>query len=242
MGIECGLLAQKGWTASSDVFGKGGFFDTFLQGNAKPELLVQDFGAPFRMVEPGVGFKKHPSNYFTHRPIDAALALRARHRLDPGAIARVDIRFPRFDYVNRPQPKTGLDGKFSVQYTTVVALLDGEITVDSFDDARRFAPDAVGLLERTTLHFDDAIARDFDRMHCIVAVTLQDGRVLEEKVEKLSGWVGSPLSAEQRLRKFHGCARRVLDADAAARVVQLVERLDSLEDVRGLMDIVRGNG
>jgi aconitate decarboxylase len=242
MGIECGLLAQKGWTASSDVFGKGGFFDTFLQGNAKPELLVQDFGAPFRMVEPGVGFKKHPSNYFTHRPIDAALALRARHRLDPGAIARVDIRFPRFDYVNRPQPKTGLDGKFSVQYTTVVALLDGEITVDSFDDARRFAPDAVGLLERTTLHFDDAIARDFDRMHCIVAVTLQDGRVLEEKVEKLSGWVGFPLSAEQRLRKFHGCARRVLDADAAARVVELVERLDSLEDVRGLMDIVRGNG
>jgi hypothetical protein len=44
------------------------------------------------------------------------------------------------------------------------------------------------------------------------------------------------------LRKFHGCARRVLDADAAARVVQLVERLDRLEDVRGLMDIVRGNG
>jgi 2-methylcitrate dehydratase PrpD len=129
-----------------------------------------------------------------------------------------------------------------VQYTTVVALLDGEITVDSFDDARRFAPDAVGLLERTTLHFDDAIARDFDRMHCIVAVTLQDGRVLEEKVEKLSGWVGFPLSAEQRLRKFHGCARRVLDADAAARVVELVERLDSLEDVRGLMAIVRGNG
>ena len=43
-------------------------------GDAKPELLVQDFAKPLRMVEPGVGFKKHPSNYFTHRPIDAAIA------------------------------------------------------------------------------------------------------------------------------------------------------------------------
>ena len=74
MGLECGVLAKMGWTASADVFGPKGFFDTFLHGDASPELLVKDFGAPLRMVEPGVGFKKHPSNYFTHRPIDAALS------------------------------------------------------------------------------------------------------------------------------------------------------------------------
>jgi aconitate decarboxylase len=239
MGIECAVLAQKGWTASSDVFGAGGFFDTFLFGQAQPELLVKDFGAPFRMVDPGVGFKKHPSNYFTHRPIDAALALRAEHAFDPDAIERVEIRFPRFDYVNRPQPRTGLDGKFSVQYATAVALLDGEVTVDSFDDERRFAPDAVALLEKTRLEFDDAIPRDFDRMHCVVRVSLRGGRVLEKKIDKLSGWVGYPLSPEQRLRKFNGCARRVLDEQAAARVVDLVERLDRLDDVREIMDIVR---
>ncbi len=239
MGIECALLAQKGWTASADVFGPGGFFDTFLGGRAEPALLVKDFGAPFRMVDPGVGFKKHPSNYFTHRPIDAALALREEKDFAASSIARVDIRFPRFDYVHRPQPRTGLDGKFSVQYTTAVALLDGEISVDSFDDARRFAPDVVDLLSRTQLHFDDSIPRDFDRMHCIVSVTLNDGRTLEKKVDKLSGWIGFPLSAEQRLKKFNTCARRVLPADAAARVIDLVEDLDALADVRAIMDIVR---
>ena len=101
---------------------------------------MEGFGRPFRMVDPGVGFKKHPSNYFTHRPIDAALALREEHKLDPRDIERVEVIFPRFDYVNRPQPQTGLDGKFSVQYTTAVALLDGEITIDSFTNERRFAP------------------------------------------------------------------------------------------------------
>ena len=239
MGIECALLARKGYTAAADVFGPGGFFDTFLAGRAEPGLLVKDFGRPFRMVDPGVGFKQHPSNYFTHRPIDAALALRAQPGFDAGRIERVDIRFPRFDYVNRPQPRTGLDGKFSVQYATAIALLDGEITVDSFDDTRRFAPDAGALLEKTSLAFDDSIPMDFDRMHCVVKVTLSDGRVLEKKMAKLTGWVGSPLSEEQRVRKFNIGARRVLNETAAARVIELVNRLDALTDVRAIMDIVR---
>ena len=239
MGVECGILAAKGWTASADVFGPGGFFDTFLRGDAEPALLVKDFANPLRMVDPGVGFKKHPCNYFTHRPVDAALALRAEHRIDPANIVRVDITFPRFDYVNRPQPKTGLDGKFSVQYTTAIALLDGEITIDSFDDTRRFAPDAVALLEKTSLAFDDSIPMDFDRMHCVVKVTLNDGRMLEKKMAQLTGWVGSPLSEAQRVRKFNIGARRVLNEAAAARVIERVNRLDALADVRGIMDIVR---
>ena len=239
MGVECGLLAKLGWTASADVFGPGGFFDTFLGGKAEPRRLVDGFGAPFRMVDPGVGFKKHPSNYFTHRPIDAALALREEASLAPADIEKVEIRFPRFEYVNRPRPKTGLDGKFSVQYTTAIALLDGEITVDSFTDERRFAPDATALLERTTLTYDESIPRDFDRMHAVVTVTLRSGRSVAKKVDRLSGWIGYPLTRDERLKKFHSCARRVLQPAAAARIVELVERLDMLADVREIMDIVR---
>ena len=73
----------------------------------------------------------------------------------------------------------------------------------------------------------------------VVTVTMRGGRVLEKKVDKLSGWVGYPLTAEQRMKKFNTCARRVLKDDAAARVVELVNGLDQLADVRGIMDIVR---
>jgi aconitate decarboxylase len=191
------------------------------------------------MVDPGVGFKKYPCNYFTHRPIDAALALREEAGLKPAAIERVEIAFPRFEYVNRPQPKTGLDGKFSVQYTTAIALLDGEISIDSFTDERRFAPDAVELLKRTTLRYDDAIPRDFDRMHVVVTATLKDGRSVSKKIDRLSGWIGYPLTREQRLKKFHSCARRVLEPVAAERIVERVEKLDTLANVREIMDIVR---
>ena len=239
MGVECAVLAKMGFTGSADVFGPKGFFDTFLFGKAEPHLLVDHFGAPFRMVDPGVGFKKHPSNYFTHRPIDAALALREAHGIQPQQIAGVDVVFPRFEYVNRPQPETGLDGKFSVQYTTAVALLDGEITVDSFNNERRFASDVVALLPKIALHFDDNIPNDFDRMHVDMTVTLDDGRVLKQRVDKLSGWIGSPLTREQRMKKFHACARRVLSREAADRIVALVDNLEQLQHVDELMTLVR---
>jgi aconitate decarboxylase len=242
MGLECGVLAKMGWTASADVFGPKGFFDTFLHGDAKPELLVQDFGQPFRMVNPGVGFKKHPSNYFTHRPIDAALALREKHALKADEIAQVVVTFPRFEYVNRPQPETGLDGKFSVQYTTALALLDGEISVDSFTNERRFAADIVALLPKIELRIDDTIPADFDHMHVIVEVSTRDGRRLSERVEKLSGWIGLPLTREQRLKKFYSCARRVLNDASANRVLEAIEKLETLAEVTAVMDILRVDG
>lgn len=239
MGVECAVLARMGWTATADVFGPKGFFDTFYQGQGEPQRLIEGFARPLRMVEPGVGFKKHPSNYFTHRPIDAALALRAEHGIDPAQIERVEVLFPRFEYVNRPFPETGLDGKFSVQYTTAVALLDGEITIDSFDNQRRFAPDVESLLKRVTLNMDDAIPKDFDRMHTVVTVTMKTGERYTSRVERLSGWIGNPLTREQRVKKFHSCARRVLDDRAAERVIELVESLDGLTDIDELMGLVR---
>jgi aconitate decarboxylase len=239
MGVECAVLAKMGWTASADVFGPKGFFDTFLGGRAEPQLLVEGFASPLRMVDPGVGFKKHPSNYFTHRGIDAALALREEDGIDPQAIDSVEVIFPRFDYVNRPVPETGLDGKFSVQYTTTVALLDGEVTVDSFTNERRFAADVQALLPRVALKVDDAIPNDFDRMHVIVSVTLKDGSRHSKRVDRLSGWIGAPLTREQRLKKYYSCVRRVIEPKAADRVVELVEKLDELADVREIMEIVR---
>ncbi len=239
MGVECAVLASMGWTAASDVFGPNGFFDAFSPGNAEPALIVEGFGAPFRMVEPGVGFKKHPSNYFTHRPIDAALALRREHNIDPADVERVEVRFPRFPYVDRPQPQTGLDGKFSVQYTTSVALLDGGVEVDSFTNERRFAADAVAMLPRVHVIFDDTIPADFDRMHVDLKVVLRDGTIFEKRVQELTGWVGFPLTREQRLDKFYRCTRRLIGEDRARAAVGLVETLEEQPDVRALMDLLR---
>jgi 2-methylcitrate dehydratase PrpD len=241
MGLESAVLAKMGWTASADVFGPKGFFDTFMPGNARPELLTEGFAAPLWMLDPGVGFKAFPSNGFTQRPIDGALELRREHGIKPEQIDRVQVVFPRFEYVNRPQPRSGLDGKFSIQYTTLLALLDGEVTVDSFTDERLRAADVKMLLPKVELTFDDTIPFDKVKMHVIINVWLRDGRQLSKRVDKLLGWPnkGKPLTREQRHHKFFSCTRRVLAEKAARRMLELVERVETLPNVVEIMDIAR---
>lgn len=243
MGVEAGLLASLGYTACEDVFGKGQFFELFYgAGTYDISLFLRDFGRPYRMITPGVGFKKHPSNYFTHRPIDAALELRRTYGLAPDQIDRVVVDFPRFDYVNRPRPKTGLDGKFSVQYTTTIALLDGRIAVESFADARRFAPDVEALLPRVTLNVRDDIPRDFNDTWAAVHVYTRDGGVLDARCDKPRGLWGVPLSRAERLAKFRDCVAPALPAERVEEVIRLVEGLDGLEDIGRLMDVLREAG
>ena len=243
MGVECGVLAKMGWTASADVFGPKGFFDTFMPGDAKPELLVEGFGDPFRMLDPGTGFKLYPCNGFTQRPIDAALSLREEYKIRPQDIERVQITHPRFDYVNRPQPKSGLDAKFSVQYTTLAALLDGDVTVDTFTNERLFAPDVAALLPKVHFHGDDSIPLDKAKLHIIVTVWLKDGREVSKKIDnKVTGWLGSKgnqPTREQRLKKFFSCTRHVLQESGSARMLELVEKLETLNEVTEIMDIAR---
>ena len=242
MGVEAALLAQMGWTASADVFGPKGFFDTFMPGDSKPERLIEGFASPLWMLDPGVGFKAYPSNGFTQRPISGAIELHDEYGLSQDNIDRVQVMFPRFEYVDRPQPRSGLDGKFSIQYTTLIALLDGEVGVDSFTDERRFAPDVVELLPKVHLQLDDSIPFDKLTMHVIVHVWLKDGRQLTKRIDRLPGWPGKDgveLTTEQRHKKFYSCTRRVLDERAARRMLKLVEQLESLPDVVEIMDIAR---
>jgi 2-methylcitrate dehydratase PrpD len=239
MGAEAALLAEMGFTATDDVFGKGQFFELFYgAGIGEPELLVKDFGKPYWMVDPGIGFKKYPSNYFTHRPIDACLALAAAHRFSPADIVAVEVDFPCFDYVNRPNPKTGLDGKFSVQYATAIALLDRKITIASFSDLRRFAPDAVDMLGRVKLSLREDIPKSFDASWAVVRLRLKDGRLLEERCDKPRGIWGVPLTRRERIDKFNSCVDGALDDADAGRIVELVEGIDALANIHELMDIV----
>jgi 2-methylcitrate dehydratase PrpD len=240
MGVECATLAKLGWTANKDMFGAGGFFELFYgKDHVEIDLFLKGFADPYRMIEPGVGFKKHPANYFTHRPIDASIELANKHDLKPDNIDSVTVDFPTFSYVNRPQPETGLDGKFSVQYATTVALLDRKVKVATFSDKRRFAPDVVDLLPRVTLNMRDDIPRSFQDCYAIVTVKTKDGQELVERCDKPRGIWGIPLSRDERLAKFRDCCELALPSEHTERVIEIVEGLEGLDNITELMNIVR---
>ncbi|MBI3965043.1 MAG: MmgE/PrpD family protein, partial [Chloroflexi bacterium] len=172
--------------------------------------------------------------------IDAALELYRQHHPDPSRIEKVEVDVTEHGIVNRPTPRTGLEGKFSVQYVVTVALLDGKIGIDTFTDERRFSPDVESLLPKVRARPDPSITEDIMHTHAIVTVTLSDGQVCQTRCDKPRGMWGVPLSRQERLVKYRDCTYRAVSAETAERILELVDRFEEQPNVAELMDLVRG--
>ena len=196
---------------------------------------------PFRFVDPGMAIKFYPSKYPTHFGIAAAIALRGRIG-DPGAIERVHIDIPDIADADRPKPRSGLEGKFSCQYTVAAALLDGHVGIETFTDERRFRADMVRLLDRILLVRDPNRSRDTRDMRVAVSVVMRDGTTHEETCTRTPGSWGAPIDRGAHRAKLRSClAVRFSPADAAWLIGEL-ERFERLEpgDVQRLLDLLRG--
>jgi 2-methylcitrate dehydratase PrpD len=94
-GGTAALLAAKGFTGHADIFEHPtGYVAVCFGEGFELQAVTRDFGNPYRIVDPGIAIKKHPSQYSTHRGIDAALELRHKYNVDPTQIAAVQIETP----------------------------------------------------------------------------------------------------------------------------------------------------
>lgn len=239
MGIESARLAEIGFTAHCDIFGTGGYLDLFFGvGLNDSALLVEGFANPFRLVSPGIGFKKYPCNYFTHRAIDAVRDItQASGPLREPDIRAVRIIGPRFDYIDRNPPKTGLEAKFSLQYVTAVAALDGEVTLNSFSDEQLLRPEVRALLGKTAVLPSDEISLDFRYTWTQVEIDVGD-RTLVARCDIPRGMWGHPLSRQERLDKVRDCLGSAWSAKEMKELVRLTETLVTSEGVESMMNLV----
>jgi aconitate decarboxylase len=172
-----------------------------------------------------------PSQFATHFVITAALELRANHPAVNFSeqVERIELRTPVMHYIDRPKPETGLDGKFSWQYTTAVALLDGQVEPKSFTQERRFSVDVVSLLEKINLKSDTTISGRLDQMHVELKVVLRDGRELVQRCDAPLGSWTRPVGPEKIRDKARGLMTEVCGSEVAARVDAIVMGTDNFE-------------
>ena len=239
---RCGVLsawmAGEGLSADGDILdGKGGALDTYrgADGLSMDELLGS-LGKPWEVIEPGNYVKRWPCCYSGHRTIGGLYKLIERHRLKADEIEEVTIGFlPGGDsaLVSR-DPKTGLEGKFSVEYMVAALLLDGALTLETFTDARVRRPQARALMRkvRRAAIADDKVYSGIAGYNDL-AVTTARGR-FELRVDHVPGSPAWPMSEEDRAAKFMNCAARVLGDAGAGRLLELAQRCHALKDVREL--------
>jgi len=226
-GVEAVALAVRGFTAHPDIFAAPqGYVDTFFKAHFDYDVLMQ-YGKPYRCVDPGMAIKFYPSKYPTHFAIAAALDARGEvtHAAKIRSVRVVTAEIPD---ANRPQPRSGLEGKFSFQYVAAAALLDGVIDGKTFTDERRFSADMVALLDKIKVEQDVSIPKDTRRMHVAIEVTLNDGKVISRTCRKPPGTWGEPIPAELHRAKIHDCLALRFTEPKLSQVIEMLDHLERL--------------
>lgn len=188
--VNAALLAQAGFIGQSE-----GVLDSLLTshggGRQKPECLTAGWGTPWRILQPGLEFKRYPTCGGTHSAAEAALALRAR-LLEQGdalaEIALVEVSFPpgadTAPYIR--QPATGVEARFSLEYVIADALYHGEVPLTHYGEQPVDAAIAA-LAAKVERHVDPAAppdALDPEMRFHRLTLTLQDGRQISDTVTR----------------------------------------------------------
>jgi 2-methylcitrate dehydratase PrpD len=137
------------------------------------------------------------------------------------------------------KPRTGLEAKFSAEFSAAAALADGRVGMGTFQDERVQDPVIRRLMERVRVEVDPQMPTDAERhMWTRLTVRLTNGRVSRIGPRPVPGHPANPLTLEALREKFDECAGLVLPADRVDSVRQIVESLDALPDLRSLTAIL----
>ena len=128
------------------------------------------------------------------------------------------------------EPRTGLEGKFSIYHVLAVALADGAASLAQFTDERVADPELVRLRELVTVHVDPDQTKDSAR----VVLNLRDGRTLERHVAHNLGTPDNPMPDGQLEDKFVGLVAPLLGGGRTADLARTCWEFERLSDVARL--------
>jgi 2-methylcitrate dehydratase PrpD len=248
MGARNGVLAAKlaagGYTANGKAIESGfGFYQVLHQGTPIHEQPIEELGRSYALLTDGLRIKPYPCGGLTHQVIDSMLEFRAKHGLTAEMIEGVDVDVVKhtFDRIVFRVPQTGIQGKFCMPYLVARALIDGKVSLHAFTDAAVRDPNILKFAERVQMRLDTNLKKtDPAGRPCRVTVRLKNGQSYTREAQHAKGGPEFPMTEDELRAKFTECARESLSTDAAERALVQIERLESLDNVSSLTEILRG--
>jgi 2-methylcitrate dehydratase PrpD len=244
-GVNAARLAAAGFTADPDVFeGPTGFFAAYGGDPARASQVGPTLGKPFELESPGLGIKRYPCCYGTHRALDGMLSLIEQHGLAEPDVAHAAVSAPPGELAPliHPRPTSGLEGKFSMPYVLAAALVDGVVGLGTFSDDM-VARDAIQrLLPRIDVHAfepdepEAAAGLAGGDGHVSVAVQTRAGARVRAEVRYARGAPENPVTITDVIDKFRDCAQRRLPRDQANHAIECVLGLQSADSISTLID------
>ena len=207
-GVFAALLAAEGMTGPAPIFeGELGFMKLLTRTDFTVAPMGGEGGATEYMM-PKTYIKFWPVEYHAQSAVDVILQLRPQIG-DWRRVKSIDVHTfdAAVDIIGKDpekyRPKTRETADHSLPYCVAVALTDGTVGLDSFDDAHLANADLIALTNKVRLHRDASANARYPRgIPNRFVVTLDDGRTLEKEVEFPRGHAGNPMTDAEVEAKF----------------------------------------
>lgn len=236
-GVFAASLARRGMSGPYEIFeGPKGIFNQLTGG---PFDVTLSTNSDFMINKTYIKF--WPAEYHSQSAIDAILQLRP----EIGGAKVESIEIASFEAAvsiigSEPEkwrPTSRETADHSMPYCVAVALLDGDVTLKSFETSRLKDPKVLELLDRTKIREDEALNPGYpvgipNHLH----VKLGDGRTVDKRVDFPRGHYKNPMTDDEVVAKFRKLADGVVSASTADRILELGWKLDELDDVSPLLE------
>ncbi|PYM21072.1 MAG: 2-methylcitrate dehydratase [Candidatus Rokuibacteriota bacterium] len=230
-GLLSALLAREGFTGPTGVLDThGGLLSTFV-GIDDLSRATAGLGTRFEILENST--KAYAACHLTHATIDAGRAIRERLASGVDAITAIECRVHplTLKVAANPDPRTGLEAKFSVAYCAASALVRGDAGEGEFTDEAVREPVVARLRQRVTPVADAAMGIGTAHM----TIRLADGSVIDEHVKAARGTAENPLTREEFEAKFRRLAAVVLPDTKIEQLVTGLRSFTTLADAGKLV-------
>ncbi len=239
-GAEAALLASQGFTADAAIFeAPRGFCDTFFgPGKCDYDKMIENVGNPYFLETPGMGLKWHPCSAPQFLAADAALHLQREHKINFADVAKIEVSIPPLRYARHysAEVKTGLRGKFAINYVVAMCLLDGKLEISTFTDEKVNQPQVQDAFSKVQVICDENIPEPGP--YCPVSVELKDGKRYSYTAKIAKGDPRNPMSEDEVMGKFRGNARLAISEKQTEAVIDAVNRLESVDNVKRIVELL----
>jgi 2-methylcitrate dehydratase PrpD len=235
-GLLSALLAEKGFTCSTDMLEGDKGFSKVLSTRSDPAKALERLGEDYAIRE--VVFKRHASCFETHPAIDAVLALKEEYALTPDQVDSIHLTAFTIacDIAGKPNPQTGLEGKFSLAFCVALALGDGNTGEPSFNDGKVRDPRLVALRDKVKIEPDASLSPS----RAQIKVFTRDGRVLEKFMDTLDLSKDREKMKKVLIRKFRDLSTPILGREKTGKLISMVERMDKISNICTLANLSKG--
>lgn len=253
-GVFASLLAQGGMTGPSPIFeGEKGFMK-LVSGPLElapfgGDVREQNQPAPFKIVETYI--KHYPVEYHAQTAVEAALVVRDEVLKSGGRQALTsitEIEIGSYDVAieiigrdeEKWRPRTRETADHSFPYCVAVALLDGTVTMRSFEKKRLQDPGLHALMQKVrVVEQPEFVGRYPQAMPTRITVRTATGKEFVNQVDLPLGHPRNAMPDRDVEDKFRRLATGTLERARAGKVIDLVWKLDALDDVGALMPLLK---